>query len=326
MYRYWDGHAWSAATSASPTAPPPNQGLGTGQSGGQQGQTGGQAQTGGQSQTGGQTPYGSGRPDQGQQYGQQPYGQQQGQFGSQQTAYQNYQQQNTKKKSTAGWWIAGGAVLVALIIIVVLVVRNLSGGSLTDPTKPGGGGSEDACPTTTPTAAPNTTSPDGRVHGGPVSYPRLPSPWGEPYSDTRVPFGSDVLQQTIQVEPDYHGTDDWVASILVAQLLAGDGFFTPEQGSEIVAKCVVGVFYGDNPVERKDQESKAMKVDGHKAWYLKTHLSFDIPGLRTKGETAIIVIVGAGNTSGLFYASIPDTAKQYLPDAEKSLKELTVDK
>ncbi|SDS44263.1 hypothetical protein SAMN04489812_1918 [Microlunatus soli] len=324
MYRYWDGHAWSAATSSTPSAPPPNQGIGTGQ-------------PGSSGQGAGQQPFGSGQPGQGQQpygqqqYGQQPYGQQsyggQQPYGGQQSAYANYQQQAGKKKSGVGWWIGGGVVVVALIVVVVLLIRNLGGGSGLDPTDPSGGGSEDACPTTTPTAAPNTTSPDGRVHGGPVSYPQLPAPWKAPYTDDRVPFGSDVLQQSITIESNYDGGgSSWVASILVAQLLAGDGFFTPQQGSEIVAKCVVGAFYGDNPVQRHDEKSKAMKVDGHDAWYLKTHLTFDIDGLKTKGETAIIVIVAAGQTSGLFYASIPDTAKQYMPDAEKSLAELTVDK
>lgn len=321
MYRYWDGHAWSAATSANPSAPPPSQGLGSGQP------TAGGSQTPFGGQTGSGQQYGSGQYGAGQQYGQQQYGQQYGQqqYG-QQSAYQNYQQ-TTKKKSAVGWWIGGGLGVVALIVVIVLVISRLSGGAGGGGNGPGGDPSEDACPTTTPTAAPKTTSPDGRVHGGPISYPRLPGPWSAPFTDDRVPFGSDVLQQTITIEKDYNGSgNDWVASILVAQLLAGDGFFTPEQGSEIVAKCVVGAFYGDNPVDRHDEESKAIKVDGHDAWYLKTHLTFDIPGLKTKGETAVIVIINAGTTSGLFYASIPDTAKQYMGDAERSLAAVTVDK
>lgn len=306
MYRYWDGHAWSAATSANPSAPPPSQGLGGQPADQPQGGQGAYDHNG----------YGQGQPGQ---FGQGQYGQ----FGQGQNAYQNYQQ-TAKKKSGVGWWIGGIALLVVVIVVVVLIVRNIGGGG--GITGPGGQGSEDACPTTTPTKAAQTASPDGRVHGGPVSYPELSKPWSVPYTDNRVPFGSDVLQQSITVQSDYDGKgDSWVASILVAQLLAGDGFFTPQQGSEIVAKCVVGAFYGDNPVQRHDEKSKAMKVDGHDAWYLKTHLTFDIEGLNTKGETAIIVIVSAGSTSGLFYASIPDSTKQYMSAAEKSLQELKVD-
>lgn len=163
------------------------------------------------------------------------------------------------------------------------------------------------------------------VQGGPVSYPRLSSPWSPPQGDDRVPFGSDVKSQTITIEQQYQRNKSWVASVLIGQLQAGDGFFTPKQGSKVVAKCIAsGEFYGDNPVKRHDQKSKATKVDGHKAWYLKSHLSFHIKGLRAKGETMIVVIIKSGDTNGLYYASIPDNAKKYLPTAEKLISKLKV--
>ena len=34
-----------------------------------------------------------------------------------------------------------------------------------------------------------------------------------------------------------------------AELQAGDGFFTPEQGSQIVVKCILGKFYDHGPVQ-----------------------------------------------------------------------------
>jgi hypothetical protein len=317
MYRYWDGHAWSAVTSANPSAPPPSQGLG------QPGQpSSGQSPAGGY---GSQGQYGQGDYGQGQQPGQGQHGQQPGNFSTQPSAYQTYQQVARKKRSGLGWWLGGAAVLVVIIIIAVLVIRNIGGGGTTDPTG-GGAGSENPCPTTTRAPSANTEHPnDGRVHGGPVSYPMLGAPWSAPHSDDRVPFGSDTQVQDITIEPNYQPGSNWVASVLVAELLAGDGFYTPKQGTAIVAKCIVGAFYGDNPVQRHDEVSKAMKVDGHDAWYLKSHLTFDIEGLRAKGETMIIVIVSAGSSSGLYYASIPDNATQYMPDAERALAGLKVD-
>jgi hypothetical protein len=294
MYRYWDGHAWSAVLSANPSAPPPSSGIGQ-----------------------------PGTPAEQQQYGDQGgYGSQ----ASQPSAYQTYQQ-IPKKRSVVGWWIGGIALLVVIILVAFTALRGLGGGgTIDDPFDPGGGPSQDPCPTTQTQPSADTNHPnDGRVHGGPVSYPLLPAPWEAPAGDNRVPFGSDVQVQQITIEHNYQPGNNWVASILVAELMAGDGFFTPEQGAEIVAKCVEGEFYGDNPVEREDIESKAMKVDGHEAWYLEAHLSFDIEGLQAKGETMIIVIVNAGASSGLYYASIPDNAKQYLADAEKSLEQLKVD-
>lgn len=327
MYRYWDGHAWSAVTTSNPAAPPPSQGLGQSSpaSGGQESYGSGQEQQYGQQQYGPQQPYGQ-QQQYGQQYGQQQYGQQQyGNFSTQPTAYQAYQQQ-AKKRSGLGWWLGGAAVLVVLIIVAVLVIRNVGGGSLAGPNG-GSDGSANPCPTTTASAASPPVHPnDGRVHGGPVSYPELGPPWSAPQGDNRVPFGTDVQEQEITTQANYQPDSSWVASVLVAQLIAGDGFFTPKQGAEIVAKCVVGRFYGDNPVQRHDKVSKAVKIDGHDAWYLRSHLTFNIQGLRAKGETMTIVIVSAGATSGLYYSSIPDDAKQWQAPADRALSELTVDK
>lgn len=313
MYRYWDGHAWSAVTTSNPSAPPPSQGLGQSSP-----------------STGPQQPYGSG-----QQYGSSPRpgsGQQSGpgQFGNysgQPSAYQTYQQ-TTQKRSGLGWWLGGAAVLVVLIIIAVLVIRQVAGsGGLTNPIG-GSDPSSNPCPTTTssPSAIPSHPTNDGRVHGGPISYPLLGSPWSDPQPDSRVPFGIDVQEQSITTESNYQAGNSWVASVLIAQLVAGDGFYTPKDGVQIVAKCVVGAFYGNNVVHRHDLTSKAMTIDGHQAWYLQSHLTFNIPNLKAKGETMTLVVVSAGATSGLFYSSIPDNAKQWQAPADKALSELTVDK
>ena len=231
-----------------------------------------------------------------------------------------------KKNRYLGWWIGIGAVVVVLVLVIVLVVRNVTGGGgvFGSPSDPG---SEDACPTisASPSATTQRNASDGRVHGGPISYPELSSPWGPPTKDDRVPFGIDVLTQNVTVEANYEALHSWVASVLVGQLIAGDGFFSPEEGSKIVVKCVIGAFYDNAVVTRDDKLDQAMTVDGHKAWIVKTHLSFDIPNLKTKGETATIVIINAGATSGIYYSSIPDTSPQLQAPADQVLKELTVD-
>ena len=163
------------------------------------------------------------------------------------------------------------------------------------------------------------------MHGGPVSYPLL-GPWGAPQGENRVPFGSDVQSQLVPVETDYDGNgSNWVASVLVGELQAGDGFFTPEQGSQIVVKCILGKFYGDNPVNSNVTVNKATNIDGHDAWLVESKLTFDIAGLKTKGELLIVAIVSAGNRSGLYYASIPDTTPELVEPARDALKNLKVD-
>jgi hypothetical protein len=154
----------------------------------------------------------------------------------------------------------------------------------------------------------------------------LGPPWGAPQGENRVPFGTDVQSQLVPVENNYDGSgSNWVASILVGELQAGDGFFTPEQGSQIVVKCILGKFYGDNPVNSHVTENKKITIDGHDAWLVESHLTFDIAGLKTKGELLIVAIVSAGNRSGLYYASIPDTTPELVQPARDALKNLKVD-
>jgi hypothetical protein len=303
LYRYWDGSAWSAATSPNPQAPPPAQGLVQG------------LQGGGNPGSPGQNPHG-------QAYGQQGYGQgQPGAYASFQTAQQ--------KKSPVGWWIAAAALLVVIVVVGVIAVRAIGGGSGTTTGTGPGQSSQDVCPTSSAepsTDQPSTDPNDGRVHGGPISYPRLGAPWSTPSTDNRVPFGRDVQKQMVDDQSNYDGNgSSWVASILVAELMAGDGFYTPEQGAQIVVRCILGKFYGDNPVTSDVQVSKAITVDGREGWLVESQLSFDITGLNAKGELLIVAVVNAGATSGLYYASIPDTKPELVKPARDTLAKLTVD-
>jgi hypothetical protein len=155
----------------------------------------------------------------------------------------------------------------------------------------------------------------------------LGAPWGPPGGEINpVPFGSDVQSQAVLDQQDYDGQgNNWIASILVGELQAGDGFFTPEQGSQIVVKCILGAFYGDNPVKSNVKVSEKTTIDGHEAWLVESHLTFDIAGLKAKGELLIVAIVSAGNRSGLYYASIPDTTPDLVQPARDALKNLQVD-
>ena len=234
---------------------------------------------------------------------------------------------NQKRRTPVGWWIGIAAVVLALAVLGWFALNNL-GGILGGKPSPGSNPTQNVCPkpvtgTATPAPAPN----DGRVHGGALSYPQLGSPWGAPSPETRVPFGRDVLTQIVPVEPNYNGSNSWVASVLVGELVAGDGFFSPQQGSEIVVKCIMGVFYDDAEVVRDDKVNKATTVDGKEAWLVETHLSFDIPNLQAKGELAIIMIVATkAESSSIYYASIPDNADQQLVrDARNAMADLRVE-
>jgi hypothetical protein len=311
LFRYWDGKAWSAATSPYPTAAPPSQGITGG---------GGQPAPASTGASLGSQPYG-------QLSGTRPVGTGQSTFGTGSNgAYANYQQQQ-KQRSPIGWWIGGAALLVVIIIVAVIAIRAATGGGLiADPGNPGGQASQDICPVQKE-SSPKPQPGDGRVHGGPLSYPTLGSPWSAPTQENRLAFGTDVWKQDVVDQENYDGKgSSWVASVLVGELQAGDGFFTPEQGSQIVVKCIIGTFYGTNTVVTSDvKRNSAATVDGHDAWIVESHLSFEIPKLTTKGELLLVAIVSTNERAGLYYASIPDTQPELVEPARRALKALTVD-
>lgn len=226
-------------------------------------------------------------------------------------------------RRTAWPWVVG---LVAFVVVLALVgwfvlrplIVQVGGGG----TDPGGTSTKEVCP---PQSGESATLPpqgsDGRVHGGPLSYPKLGTPWSEPVPEGRIPFGRDVVDQQIQTEAE----SDWYAGVFVGRLMAGDGFFTPEEGSKIVVRCIMGTFYGLNAVGREDQRNVATTVDGHDAWLVETHFTFDVAGVEAKGEWVMIVIVDVGDGSaGLFFASVPDNASQYVDGARQAYEKLTV--
>ncbi len=223
-------------------------------------------------------------------------------------------------------WLVVGVVIAGLIFGAFRLVTGAGLGPLT-PGPPPSNATDEFCPQPSfdLTPEPRVNQP-GRVQGGKLSYPQLGDPWGAPEWDYRMPFGRDVNTQVVMVEPNYDALSSWVASILVGELVAGDGFFGPQQGAEIVGRCVLGAFYGDNVVNSTTITDKATTVDGHDAWLLEMHLTFDIKGLQEKGETAIILIVATGeDSSSVFYASIPDSRPELLADAREVQKQLQVE-
>jgi hypothetical protein len=229
------------------------------------------------------------------------------------------------KRSGRGWLIALIAVAVAVVVVVVLAVRGLSGTLGGLPGGPGGDPSANVCPTPEANSSPTLQPNDGRVHSGPLSYPMLPSPWEAPAPpEEGVPFGRDVLQQFVETEqtPSLR----WGAAVMVGELVAGDGFFAPKDGAEIVLRCVTGTFYGDAEVTRNDTRSQAMTVDGHDAWLMESDLSFSIPGLEATNELLTVVIVDLKNGSaGLFASSVPGNTPQYNEPARQAMEGLRVD-
>lgn len=287
MFRWWDGVQWTPTLTSNPYAPPP------------------------WLDAGGVPPI-----REAQQAAADPYA--------------SYRQSEQRRSGRGPMVLLG---LIGLVVVAVVIgAFSLFGGGL-NPFGPGqppaSNPTGNVCPVRddqNESAAPHT-DPPGRTQGGQLSYPTLGAPWGPVTTESRVPFGRDVYGQNVLVEPNYDGQgSDWVASVLVGELVAGDGFFSPEQGAEIVTRCVMGVFYGDAELQRVDRVNQATTLDGRDAWLVEMHLGFDIRGLSETGETAIILIVAtSAESSSLWYASIPDSRPELLQTARQIQSQLRVE-
>ena len=221
-----------------------------------------------------------------------------------------------------GWVVALAAIVVALVVIAVLVVQRVLP-DVGTPGGPTGQPSNEVCPKPD-NGTPEPQPGDDRVHAGKLSYPQLAAPWSVPAPESGVAFGKGVVIQSVEIENT--GTQRWLAAVLLGELVAGDGFFTPEDGAAIVVRCVSGTFYGDSAVTRDDKRNEALEVDGHDGWVIESQLHFNVPGISAKSERLIVVIVDTGTGSaGLFYASIPENAENLLAPARAALAGLTVD-
>ncbi len=284
LYRWWTGSAWSEAVTPNPQNTPPP------------------------------PPVGS-QPLPG-------YGQATG------TTYR-VDSSPTRRRSTLAWWLVAGAAVVAVVVAITFIVGGMGGGIVPGlpETNPSSTYSPNICPQRSDqTAAPSIAPETGWISSGSLAFPAMSGEWQTQY-DNRVPWGSLAMEQIVLVQASYNGNDgnDWVASALVSDLYVGDGFASTQVAAQTVLKCVLGIYYSDTTVTEKQISSAAHDVDGHNGWLIETQLSFDIPGLETKGERVLLLVVQTGTDDyGLFYASIPDTRSDLLPDARQAMAGLKV--
>ncbi|NLT30187.1 MAG: DUF2510 domain-containing protein [Propionibacterium sp.] len=227
------------------------------------------------------------------------------------------------------WAVIGVVALLIIALVAWLAIRSFTGGGGDpgDPNRPRATNTAPICPPgdQSHSAAPPQRG-DGWVRAGNLAYRDPQGPWSSPQPEFRVPFSRAALTQQVMVQENYEPGASWVASLTIGELLAGDGFYSPEDGAEVVVKCVVGSFYGEGTeVHRDDTRSEAITVDGHDAWVIESNLSFDIPNLEATEELLIVIIVDTGDAgAGLFYVSIPNTAMHLEDEAREAISTLKV--
>lgn len=297
MFRWWTGSEWTPAVTYDPqSTPPPATGAGP---------------TGFDQVSGNYGPTGSG-------LGQAASGQ----FGYGTPTTTGYQ---ARRGGAARWWLIGGVLVVVAVLVIVFAVPGIqrvignAGGA-------GSNYSPDICPPASDNASSTPAAPQaGWIGSADLAYPAMGGEWTTTY-DNRVPWGSTAMEEQIIVQQNYNGQgNSWVASVLVSDLYVGDGFASTKDAANTVFKCILGIYYSDTEVTQKAIESEKHNVDGKSGWLLETQLSFDVPGLETKGERVLLVVVQTGAEGyGLFYASIPDTRSDLMPQVRKAMSKLKV--
>lgn len=148
-----------------------------------------------------------------------------------------------------------------------------------------------ACPQGQPTSRQDHPS-DGRIHGGGMSFPKAKS-W-QNTSGAEFSWAYDVGEQMKMAE-----SPNWYANLAVGALFTGDGFDEPRRAAELVMQCVITsglypYFTGRVPVW-----SKAVTVDGRRAWSIRAEIRVKDPTLKTKGDLVEVIVVDTGSPESL---------------------------
>jgi hypothetical protein len=155
-------------------------------------------------------------------------------------------------------------------------------------------------------------------------FSALPPPWRfDP--ETASALGA-YAAQTAVTEPNYRPGHTWLA--LAAAGTASSEWYDANDLAASAEKAAA--WFAENSfvgakVTRETRSRTPFEVDGRKAHLLEQHLSYQIEGLRSTGETVYIAIVDLGDgRGGMFIGSVPDTHPQLVDDVQAAIESLSV--
>ena len=235
------------------------------------------------------------------------------------------------KKSRLNWTLGAAVAMVVVIVVIALALPALRPGAADSPAgsdrppvpaRSDQGPAPLSCGERSPDFDPAPTG-SAMVRSGRLSYPELTAPFDAPNRTTLLPFDDlrDVASQFAVLR--YHGSSTGGAEVMIARAPYADGFTAPRPVAELLFGCVQGHFPG---AEEKGHQSRATRVDGHRAWLIRSHLGYGgsvEAGVRS-ALVVMVVVATANGENGLFYAYLPDTHPELVPRAERALAQLSV--
>jgi Protein of unknown function (DUF2510) len=172
-----------------------------------------------------------------------------------------------------------------------------------------------------------TPTPEEPYEGPRLRFEPRPRPWAlDGQSATMFTAGRAQTQVT---EARYNGTDSWVA--LLSTGIVDPEFFERSDlpgSAEQIADWFADTGFTGAEVDQTPRVGKRVTVDGRPGYRLEQHLTYQIDGLKSTGESIWVIVVdlgsGSGNAGGVFLASIPDTDAKLSADVEKAISSLEI--
>lgn len=237
--------------------------------------------------------------------------------------------------------ITGGVIVVLIIVVGVVVITRQTSGAFTDATLPSSSvsGWDDSSPTEEPSSAEPSGTPSTRpvacdlttpnqlpdpprddlVHGGPLTFKRLPVSWQSPVATRRFPYSRDAQVQTQRMREEL----GWEASAQVGVLTFEDDPKGEEATSRLLQCLVTSDFYTSVDVTIAKNETKPVTIGGTPATRLDALLTFSHPQLKTKGSLIRIIVVDSDPRTYYFHA-VPMERDDLIAELDAATNSLAV--
>lgn len=237
--------------------------------------------------------------------------------------------------------ITGGVIVMLIIVTGVVVLARQTSGAFTDLDLPSSSvsGWDDSSPTEEPSSAEPSGTPSARpvacdqyaqnqlpdpprddlVHGGPLTFKRLPVSWQSPVATRRFPYSRDAQVQTQRMREEL----GWEASAQVGVLTFEDDPKGEEATSRLLQCLVTSDFYTSVEVTVAKNETTSIKIGSTPATRLDALLTFSHPQLKTKGSLIRIIVVDSDPRAYYFHA-VPMERDDLIAELDAATNSLAV--